>query len=94
MSLEIATFGLLSKLYLNLKKNYTKTKVAKNFGIKQVVIFENWLHALANLRNIIAHHGRVWNRQFIISPKIPYNTIYPFLENTNIYRNKIYAQIL
>ncbi len=31
----------------------------------------SWLQALRGLRNICAHHGRVWNRHFMFPPKIP-----------------------
>ncbi|MCH5285699.1 MAG: Abi family protein [Akkermansiaceae bacterium] len=32
---------------------------------------ESWLYALRVLRNTCAHHGRVWNKSFPFSPRIP-----------------------
>jgi len=93
MSLEVITMGLLSKLYGNLKKGNSKKKVAKELGLPNPLILESWMHAFAGLRNICAHHSRLWNRRFTIVPKIPYNTANPFIENTNIYDNKLYAQL-
>jgi len=93
MSLEVISLGLLSKLYGNLNKSAEKKKVAKEFGLPNPEILESWMHAFAGLRNICAHHSRLWNRRFTIVPKIPYNTTFTFIQNTKIYDNKLYAQL-
>ena len=93
MSLEVITMGLLSKLYGNLKKGNEKKKVAKEFGLPNPLILESWMHAFAGLRNICAHHSRLWNRRFTIVPQLPYNTANTFIQNTTIYDNKLYAQL-
>lgn len=93
MSLEVISMGLLSKLFGNLKNGDEKKKVAKEFGLPNPIILESWMHAFAGLRNICAHHSRLWNRRFTIVPKIPYNTNYTFLTNTKIHENKLYAQL-
>lgn len=93
MSLEVISLGLLSKLYENLKKGKEKKKVAQAFGLPNPLILESWIHAFASLRNICAHHSRLWNRRFTIIPKIPYNTTKQFIENTDIFDNKLYAQL-
>jgi abortive infection bacteriophage resistance protein len=93
MSLEVIAMGLLSKLYGNLKKGTEKKKVAKEFGLPNPLILESWMHAFAGLRNICAHHSRLWNRRFTIVPQLPYNTANTFIQNTNIYDNKLYAQL-
>lgn len=91
MSLEVASMGLLSKMFENLKKSPIKKKVVTEFGLKNHLILESWMHAFAHLRNVCAHHGRLWNRRFITLPKLPDDTLYPFLQNKNIYQNKLYA---
>lgn len=93
MSLEVISMGLLSKLYGNLKKGREKKKVAIEFGLPNPIFLESWMHAFAGLRNICAHHSRLWNRRFTIVPKLPNNTTYPFIQNKNIYDNKLYAQL-
>lgn len=93
MSLEVVSMGLLSKLYSNLNKSEEKKKVAHEFGLPNPAILESWMHAFSGLRNICAHHSRLWNRRFTIVPKIPYNTTYTFLRNTSIYDNKLYVQL-
>jgi abortive infection bacteriophage resistance protein len=91
MSLEIASLGLLSKIFLNLKKGDAKTNVTYAFGLTKPETLESWMHAIVGVRNICAHHARLWNRRFTISPKIPKIHKYPFLKNKNIYGNKLYA---
>ncbi len=91
MSLEVASLGLLSKLFQNLKMSPEKKNIANQFGLAHPHILESWMHAFAHLRNICAHHGRIWNRRLTTTPKIPTNTLFEFLENKAIYPNKIYA---
>jgi hypothetical protein len=33
-------------------------------------VFVFWLHTLSYVRNICAHHARLWNREFAIKPEI------------------------
>ncbi len=62
MSLEVVSMGLLSKLFENLKKSNEKIAIAKAFGLPTVFILESWMHSLSHLRNVCAHHCRLWNR--------------------------------
>lgn len=96
MSLEVANFGLLSKIYQNVKDGEEKQAVAQHFGLKKIKTLENWMFCFSNLRNICAHHGRVWNRRLTSLPQLPYNNSLPFLTKTEIekiYPNKVYAVI-
>jgi abortive infection bacteriophage resistance protein len=43
MSLEIASFGLLSKLFRNLNKGDAKNEVIQYFGLKKFNELENWM---------------------------------------------------
>lgn len=68
---ETATFGRMSKMYKNMKsQSPLKSKIAKEFGLYSTKELSSWLEALSVLRNIIAHHSRLWYR--IIS-KMPTN---------------------
>lgn len=93
MSLEVASMGLLSKLFENLKLTNEKKQVAKEFGLGHPFVLESWMHTFAQLRNICAHHGRLWNRRFTTTPQIPEHTKSPFLKDKNIYPNKLYATL-
>lgn len=90
MTLEVISMGTLGKLFSNLKRDPLKKKVALSFGLKKAEHLENWMHAFGDLRNVCAHHGRVWNRRFPTLLFLPYDTKYPFIENTRIDNNKLY----
>lgn len=91
MSLEVVSMDLLSKLFSNIKENEAKARILNAFGHKRFNILTSWVHAFVGLRNVCAHHGRLWNRRFTISPTIPYNMQFKLLNNRNIQYNKLYA---
>lgn len=93
MSLEVASMGLLSKLFSNLKNCPEKKKIFYDFGVKDYKVLESWLHSICHIRNICAHHGRLWNRRLTAIPEMPRNPIHQFLNNKNINTNKIYATL-
>ena len=93
MSLEVASMGILSNLYKDIKLVPEKKEIAKEFGLPDVMFLESWMHAFSNLRNTCAHHSRIWNRRFVAAPKLPNNTTYPFLVNKTIHTNKLYASL-
>lgn len=62
-------FGSLSKLYGGLL-NDDKRDIAGRFGIHPGVM-GSWLHTLVYVRNICAHHARLWNRELAIAPRLP-----------------------
>lgn len=93
MSLEVSSLGLLSLMFLNLKKGSEKKAVTKHFGITDVNIMQNWIHAFCGIRNICAHHGRIWNRRLTTHIKLPYNTISVFPDTTGVYNYKLYAAV-
>lgn len=86
MIIELLTFGQLSRLYKSLINNKIKKDIAKDFGITELVM-ESWLHTLNYTRNICAHHIRLWNRDFRISPKNPRRVRFQFLNNTQGFRH-------
>jgi len=92
MSLEVSSMGLLSKIFQNLKKSPEKLVVTSHFGLKDVSVIESWILCFSTLRNICAHHGRVWNRR-LIPIKLPTHPNYMFLKNKSIYPNKLYAAL-
>jgi abortive infection bacteriophage resistance protein len=69
MAVEIMGLGSLSKFYSNLTLE-NRNLICSIDGIDHNV-FKTWLHTITFLRNICAHHGRLWSRNFSIRPKIP-----------------------
>jgi abortive infection bacteriophage resistance protein len=72
--LEVASMGTLSKLYKNLKTNLPERGVIANeMGINSPHTFSGWLESIAYIRNIIAHHARLWGRTMIKRPSMQLN---------------------
>lgn len=67
---EVISFGTLSKIYSILKTQEQKKVISKLKGINNNV-FKNWLHCLSVIRNICAHHSRIWNKTLGVKFEIP-----------------------
>jgi len=87
MMLEVSSFGNLSSFYSNLKPSRDKRNIANYFGLNENT-FASWLHSIAYLRNICAHHTRLWNKDMRIQPNIPNSPHYPFLSITTYFNDK------
>lgn len=71
MLFELISFGRLSLVYKSLLIE-NKSLIAKDFEFPWKRL-ESWLHACTYLRNLCAHHCRIWNTQFNISPSVSKN---------------------
>lgn len=67
---EVMSLGLLSAWYSNLKPLQTRRAIASPFDLDERT-FQSWLHHLSLIRNLCAHHARLWNRQFTVTPQVP-----------------------
>ncbi|WP_244639629.1 Abi family protein [Aureimonas endophytica] len=70
MTAEILSLGQLSKWFGNLKFRSDRQAISKDFGLDERVLV-SIVHHLTYVRNICAHHGRLWNKQFIVTMTIP-----------------------
>ena len=71
MSIEIMYFSQLSSICENLANRSDLTQIAGYFNLPPDV-FVSWLHTINYIRNVCAHHARLWNRVFHIEPAILY----------------------
>ncbi len=69
MLVEILSFGNVSKLYEGMKKE-DQWAISRPYGIHPSCLW-SWLRTLVYVRNICAHHSRLWNRELAIAPYIP-----------------------
>jgi abortive infection bacteriophage resistance protein len=69
MVFEALPFGVISRTFAYLPDADRKA-IAANFRMDDRVL-HSVLHALSYLRNLCAHHARIWNRVFTIKPIIP-----------------------
>ncbi len=75
MATEIMAFGTLLSFFRG-ASHHVKKNVASVFGMPDKV-FDSWLHTLSYVRNICAHHARLWNRELGVKPLIPRQREYP-----------------
>jgi abortive infection bacteriophage resistance protein len=67
--IEVASMGTLSKLYKNLKHQLPeKSIIANEMGLNLHNELSSWLEAITYVRNITAHHSRLWSRSMVKRP--------------------------
>jgi abortive infection bacteriophage resistance protein len=69
MATEVWSLGTLIAFFKASPKE-VRTEVSKTFGVDESVL-ATWLLSLNTVRNICAHHGRLWNREPGTIPMIP-----------------------
>jgi abortive infection bacteriophage resistance protein len=67
---EIMTLGTLSRWYTNLKPKQTRSAIARTYVLDERVL-QAFIRHLSYIRNVCAHHGRLWNRQFTVTMQLP-----------------------
>lgn len=70
MAVETFTIGSLNKLFQTINSQ-DRREIIAYLGFandSKFIAFSNWLFALSVIRNICAHHSRLFNRTFRISP--------------------------
>jgi abortive infection bacteriophage resistance protein len=72
MVAELMSFGLVSQWYAALKDPKIRQLIADPFDIDER-IFVTVVHQLAIVRNICAHHSRLWNRILNVTFTLPRN---------------------
>lgn len=69
MVAEMMSFGQLSRWYSNLADRAVRNRIAAPLGLPETVLVP-LVRNITDIRNICAHHGRLWNRGFRLPPKI------------------------
>ena len=67
---EIMTFGQLSTCFKNLKRPSDRNRISRGLQIDERTL-TSFMHHLNIVRNLTAHHCRLWNRRFVVTMKIP-----------------------
>jgi abortive infection bacteriophage resistance protein len=75
MATEVMTFGSVLTLFRG-ASHHVKQAVATTFGMPEPVL-DSWLLCLNTIRNVCAHHSRLWNRELGVKPMIPREQTYP-----------------
>ena len=83
---EIMSLGGLSNMFSGMKAPDQKD-LSSEFGVKRPVV-KSWLHHLTYIRNMCAHHCRIWNRSWAIKPLVPDERSWSFLTDRE---NKLFV---
>ncbi|MFO0815930.1 MAG: Abi family protein [Gemmatales bacterium] len=67
---ELMSFGNTFSFYRGCSVQIQKL-IAARYGVEDVVM-ESWLRTFNVVRNVCAHHGRIWNRTLGVRPMIPH----------------------
>jgi abortive infection bacteriophage resistance protein len=69
-AVEAMSMGSVSKLYRLVASDDVRFKVSRSFGLPNPAFAESVFRSLTVLRNVCAHHGRIWNTRPTISPRV------------------------
>lgn len=67
---EVMSFGLLSRFYENIKADRVRKTIAAEYELTPPTMKSLLRHAVY-VRNLCAHHSRLWNRRFTITLALP-----------------------
>lgn len=95
---EVMSFNLVSRFYSNLRAYKVRQAIAATYQFDETFL-EGFLEHICYVRNICAHHSRLWNRHF--TKKMPLPKGKPkglkdniFVDSTNKTEHKIYNTIV
>lgn len=89
MTAEVMSLGQLSKWLGNLKLRADRQSIAKPYGLDERVLV-SLAHHLTYVRNICAHHGRLWNKQFTVTMTVPNSPVSLKLAMNSASARKLY----
>jgi abortive infection bacteriophage resistance protein len=69
-AIEIWDFGLLSKLFAGMKFQ-DQTQISATYAAPRGEVFAQWLRSLNFIRNVAAHHSRLWNINVLERSSVP-----------------------
>lgn len=90
---EVMSLGQLSQWYSNLKPMPTRRAIARVYQLDEKIL-ASWAHHLTHVRNLCAHHSRLWNREFTITPGLPRNKPAGLAAQFNPGSRKLYNSLL
>jgi abortive infection bacteriophage resistance protein len=86
MASELLSFGCISRLYEACHPKI-KREIASGLGVQDPLLI-SWFRTLSYIRNVCAHHSRLWNRKLGLKPTLPnpsVNWLYQIPGNDRLY---------
>lgn len=82
--LEELSFGTVRSAYAALTDSAAQNAISRSLGLRAPVL-KSWLLTYQRVRNICAHHGRLWNRGLGVYPAIPKSQAIRWLEDRELF---------
>lgn len=70
VAIEVWDFGTLSRFF-SMMRVPDKLSIEAQFGLSNGSTLQTWLRALTFIRNVSAHHSRLWNCNIVDTASIP-----------------------
>ncbi len=83
VSCEVLSLGLLSRLYSNLRAYKVRRDISASYRLDETFL-EGFLEHLTYVRNVCAHHSRLWNRHLTKKMPLPKSKPEGLRENIHI----------
>ncbi len=80
ITFEVVTMTSISKIFDNMKLSQEKKDITRHFHLTLPDILESWMRSISYVRNLCAHHSKLWNRTLILRPMIPRNPVGQWLK--------------
>jgi abortive infection bacteriophage resistance protein len=93
IAIELWDFGMLS-VFLGGMQMDDREALAKKYGLPRPALLASWARNLNNVRNMCAHHGRLWNRSPADQATPPKRGEIPMLDHLaadKVAQSRIYA---
>ena len=96
---EELSLGSVRSIYDALKDTASQNRIAESLGLRAPVL-RSWLLSYQRVRNICAHHGRLWNRGLGVYPAIPKSRAIRWLDDADLFernpwrRQRLYAVLV
>lgn len=83
LMVETLTIGSLDHLVRNLRRRADRTAIARTVGLNDALM-GSWLRTYVRVRNICAHHGRLWNVGLGVYPRLPASPAISWLADASV----------
>ena len=81
---EALSVGAWSNIFSNLRSRKDRKQISDQYYL-HYNIMSSWLQSFTYLRNLCAHHSRIWNRKFTVKPKVANKFKRHLQNNTGFY---------
>lgn len=80
VAVELLDFGPLSRLLSGMRRHDVRN-IAATCGVPDRDLLTSWVRALSVVRNVCAHHARLWNKPLVDQPRLPKRGVVPLLDH-------------